>query len=156
MMADSPLKFIVAEYLGKELTKSGEGKYGKWSLFKVKMKVDGRDMKFNSFAKLSTKGLQLDQIKEGEMYNVGYTSDDYTMGNDTIKVKSIKIISLLTDNPKSDVEVSISSDKIVLYKEKVPADKRSLWHFVGAVMYAQMTEQQQKEWKLVYDQKVKQ
>lgn len=75
-----PLKYETLKYLGREYKKDGEKKDGsKWKLYKLKFDKGQYGFNVNIFSPLTAKTtLQVDDLKEGEYYNIGYSENEYT------------------------------------------------------------------------------
>ena len=89
-------------FLGREFKSKGTAKTGReWKLFSCKFRDINQDLKFTAFGN-PNKGLSIEDLKEGETYNIGYNTEDKTFTNDqkeeiTYEQRTVAFISELKD-----------------------------------------------------------
>jgi len=104
--------FKAGEFESAEFIKDGEGKFGKWEMFNVIFKCDGKPMKLTAFSPMSKKGLQLDDLEEGVMYSFGYTVSNTTGKNGQEYTNyNLKVVTHLEKAPVTDSIAKINKEK---------------------------------------------
>lgn len=77
---ESEPKYANFIYTGRDLKTQGTGIKGDWKLFVLKMKIDlnaKHPLNFNCFDSISDKSIQLNDLVEGDVYNLGWKESTY-------------------------------------------------------------------------------
>jgi len=97
-------------FMGRDLKKKGTAAFGEWKLFQAKFNnAEDKTLKFSAFSNPKI-GLSIEDLKEGESYTVGYTSEqkEFTGSEGNLVQYEARTIKFL-DEPK-DKQTSISDE----------------------------------------------
>ena len=153
-MSNDDMKKETGKYMGKELVKEGDT----WKKYKYKFQVGDKTWNVGAFTPWTKKdgsakkGVNAEELKEGEMYSFMYTeyqSDAMEYASKTMQVvfesqKTEEQANVLREEDPKPHEVTVGArvnitkddfdDLTKKYFDSVDKDKQSVNHYIGTIL----------------------